>query len=72
MWFDFERKGLYPIGGGFAGDWVAGNEVVGRVLEPCLRIATMILDSSHLIPWVCVPLVFQWNLLIQGSFMRYC
>ncbi|KUJ17619.1 uncharacterized protein LY89DRAFT_546953, partial [Mollisia scopiformis] len=48
---DFQRTRLYPLKNG-NGNWVASNDVVWQVMEPCVRLASQTLMSAHLLPWV--------------------
>ena len=48
----FTRNGLYPIGHGFNGDWIAENPVVLKILIPVLKLASRILMHVHKAPWV--------------------
>jgi hypothetical protein len=48
---DFHRAHLYPVKGG-TGMWIADNDEVWTVLEPCVRVASQILMSTDLLPWV--------------------
>lgn len=47
----FTRTSLYPLENG-EGVWIMDNPVVERVMEPILRLASRILISSHMLPWV--------------------
>jgi len=48
---EFQRKHLYRLKNG-SGKWVARNSEVWRILEPIVRLASRILMSTHLLPWV--------------------
>jgi hypothetical protein len=48
---EFQRKYFYRVKGS-SGTWIARNDEVWRVLEPCVRLATRILMSTYLLPWV--------------------
>jgi len=48
---DFQRSRLYPVKNG-TGMWIADNDEVWKVLEPCVRVASRLLLSTYLLPWV--------------------
>jgi hypothetical protein len=50
---DWDRIHLYPLHNG-NGMWVASNDDVWKVLEPICSLATRMLLSAHLLPWVRV------------------
>jgi len=50
---DWDRIHLYPLHNG-NGMWVASNDEVWRVMEPICSLATRMLLSVHLLPWVGV------------------
>ncbi|TVY29213.1 hypothetical protein LHYA1_G002882 [Lachnellula hyalina] len=45
------RTGLYPIGNGYPGDWVATNPIVWTAILPCLQLATRMIMNFHMLPW---------------------
>ncbi|TVY46902.1 hypothetical protein LOCC1_G002198 [Lachnellula occidentalis] len=47
----FGRTGLYPIGNGYPGDWVASNPIVWTAILPCLRLASRMIMNLHMLPW---------------------
>jgi hypothetical protein len=47
----FTRTDLYPLSNG-NGLWVMDNPEVARIMEPILRLASRILLSSYMLPWV--------------------
>jgi hypothetical protein len=47
----FQRTQLYPVEGG-TGLWSSDNDEVWRVLEPCMKLASRILLSIHVLGWV--------------------
>lgn len=49
---DFSRSDLYPVEGGSGGFWIADNDDIWTILDPCVRIASRILMSGNLLPWV--------------------
>jgi hypothetical protein len=48
---DLTRDHLYPLQNG-RGMWSADNDVVWTVMEPIVRLASRILTSVHVTPWV--------------------
>jgi len=50
--FGRQPDSLYPIGKGYPGYWVADNDIVYNAIEPSLRLASRMLLSSHMLPWV--------------------
>lgn len=48
---DFLRSALYPLKDG-NGMWSAHNDVVWNILQPILILASRILSSVYLLPWV--------------------
>jgi hypothetical protein len=48
---DFTRDHLYPLKNG-NGMWSADNDVVWKVIEPIARLASRMLRSIHMVPWV--------------------
>jgi hypothetical protein len=51
---DWERDYLYPLdkNNPGMGNWIASNDIVYEQLRPCLQIASRILASMYLLPWV--------------------
>jgi hypothetical protein len=48
---DLTRDHLYPLQNG-RGMWSADNDVVWNVMEPIVRLASRMLTSIHVTPWV--------------------
>jgi hypothetical protein len=49
---DFTRDYLYPLKNG-RGVWSADNDEVWNVMEPIVKLASRMLMSIHVMPWVC-------------------
>lgn len=43
---------FYPIGHGFSGVWEASNPIVWSALQPSLVLASQMITSLHMLPWV--------------------
>lgn len=50
---DWDRFNLYPLKNG-NGHWQASHAYVWNLIQPCLRLASRMLLSVHLLPWVSV------------------
>jgi hypothetical protein len=48
---DFTRDHLYPITNG-TGNWIMSNPQVGNIMQQPLKIASRIMSSVQLLPWV--------------------
>jgi hypothetical protein len=48
---DFTRNNLYPLKNG-NGLWTAANDAVWHLMQPSLQIASRMLMSAHMLPWV--------------------
>lgn len=48
----YSMDDLADLPDGLGGEWVAGNDLVWRVIVPALRIATYIISSAYLLPFV--------------------
>jgi hypothetical protein len=48
---DFPRDALYPMANG-QGMWVASNPLIWPILEPVLILASKMLTSIYVLPWV--------------------
>ena len=68
---DLTRDHLYPLQNG-RGMWSADNDVVWNVMEPIVRLASRMLTSIHVTPWVilCHSVVLDKE-LIAFSLMPY-
>ena len=51
---DFTRDHMYPLANGKE-MWSGDNDEVWNVLEPICRLASRMLLSLHMTPWVCLP-----------------
>jgi len=51
---DLTRDHMYPLSNG-NGIWSADNPEVWKILEPILRLASRMLMSIHVMPWVHCP-----------------
>lgn len=67
----FSRKHLYPVEGG-TGMWIADNDEVWKVLEPCVRLASRILLSVELLPWVRIFSSGQLSADMCNGLMLLC
>ncbi|KUJ13001.1 uncharacterized protein LY89DRAFT_785531 [Mollisia scopiformis] len=47
-----KHQGLIPLLGDYEGFWVGSNDMVWAVMEPCLRLATVMLTCSSTYPWL--------------------
>ena len=57
---DLTRDHLYPMQNG-RGMWSADNNVVWSVMEPIVRLASRILTSIHVTPWVILCHFLVWK-----------
>jgi hypothetical protein len=48
---DFTRDSLYPLEDG-NGLWIATNDAVWAIMQPSLQMASRMVMSLHLLPWV--------------------
>lgn len=55
---DFTRKYLYPVKNA-TGDWTATNDEVWRIMQSPLVLASRMLMSVHVLPWVCYEACLQ-------------
>lgn len=55
----FTRRDLCEMKDG-KGKWSLHNPVVERVMMPSLRLASRVLMSAHVLPWVSIP-VASWR-----------
>lgn len=61
---DFMRPNLYPVKNG-TGDWIANNNEVWAIIQPALVLASRMLMSVHILPWVCWYELKVWIWLIK-------
>lgn len=55
---DFPKRDMYQIRG-HPGVWSAHNETVWSILKPILQLASELLQSADLLPWVCVRFILM-------------
>jgi len=55
---DLTHDKIYALKDG-DGHWIASNDKVWGIMEPILRLASQMISSSHLLPWVLLYLLYN-------------